>query len=250
MVVLFAGLIPKDPAYPEANEDVLVAEPTVGLLALSDGASESFDSKTWARLLAMKYAIQPEISTDWLSEAASEYVGSFDVSALSWSKQAAFDRGSFATLLGVQHLDGHNAIKVFAIGDTLAVFCDGTDLIDTFPYAHSEQFQEHPELFSTNSALNSCFEGPDFAARHHRIWSTDHRREPMLLCMTDALAEWALRSSEVGNPVWDRLIAINELCDLEALVNQERQTKNMRVDDTTLVRLSFLGSSRDELPNP
>jgi hypothetical protein len=250
MFVLFAGQIPKDPAYPEATEDVLVVEPTVGLLALSDGASESFDSKTWARLLAAKYTIQPEISTDWLSDAANEYASSFDLSALSWSKQAAFDRGSFATLLGVQFLAGQNEIKVFAIGDTLAVFCDGTQLIDTFPYSQSEQFREHPELFSTNSALNYCFEEPDFAARHCRIWSTDYRREPVLLCMTDALAEWALRLSELGDPAWERLIAINELYDLEALVSQERQAKKMRVDDTTLIRLSFLGPSRDELPNP
>jgi hypothetical protein len=250
MVVLFAGQIPKDPAYPEATEDVLVAEPARGRLALSDGASESFDSRTWAQLIARKFTKEPEIGVGWLSEAVKEYVASFDVSALSWSKQAAFDRGSFATLLGIQHFCEQGAIAVFAMGDTLAAFCDGAQLIETFPYVESEQFQQRPELFSTNSGLNDCFGAQDFFARHHRTWSIDETREPELLCMTDALAEWALRSMELGIPAWEKLRGINEHCEMEALVSQERQAKTMRVDDTTLVRLSFARSGGDELSNP
>jgi hypothetical protein len=111
MVVPFAGQIPKNPAYPEATEDILVAEPTTGRLALCDGASESFDSRTWAQLFARKFTKEPEVSIGWLSEAVNEYVASFDVTDLPWSKQAAFDRGSFETLLGIQHLCEHNATR-------------------------------------------------------------------------------------------------------------------------------------------
>jgi hypothetical protein len=57
--------------------------------------------------------------------------------------------------------------------------------------------------------------------------------------MTDALGEWALRMGEEDGPSWTILLGIETQAELEALVAEERGARNMRVDDVTLVKLTF-----------
>src|SRR5690242_19769978 len=102
MHVSFTGSFPKTQDYPDANEDCFVITDDQLCIALCDGASESFDSKTWARSLADRFVANPLVDTNWVQEAVDSYRSQYDWNALSWSKQAAFDRGSFATLLGVE----------------------------------------------------------------------------------------------------------------------------------------------------
>lgn len=239
MKVLFAGQVPKDLSFPDANEDSFVLAADIGRVAVSDGASESFDSKTWAHLLTTRFVKHPELSTSWLSEAVSGYLIQFDQGQMSWSKQASFDRGSFATLLGIEYFVEHSTVDVLGVGDSLAVLLDGGEFVDSFPYVRAEEFQQRPELFCTNATLNTGFSTPDFFSRHHKTWFLSDKSAPLVLCMTDALGEWALRHAEEGNPVWRLLAEIDDVSDLESLVRQERLSRSMRIDDTTLVRLSF-----------
>lgn len=250
MKVLFAGQVPKDPSFPDANEDAFVLATDAGRIAVSDGASESFDSKTWAHLLTARFVQHPELSASWLADAVADYLVQFDLAQMSWSKQAAFDRGSFATLLGIEQCIEHGTVDVLGVGDSLAVLLDGGDFVDSFPYLRAEEFQQRPELFCTKTALNTFFSSPDFFSRHHKTWCITDRTAPVVLCMTDALGEWALRHAQHGRPVWQLLAGIEDVSDLEALVRQERLTRSMRIDDMTLVRLSFATADRNELPNP
>ncbi len=250
MKVLFAGQIPKDSWFPDANEDAFVLATDIGRVAVSDGASESFDSKTWAHLLTTHFVQHPGLSTSWLSDAVADYLAQFDLAQMSWSKQAAFDRGSFATLLGIEEFISHGTVDVLSVGDSLAVLLDGDDFIDSFPYVRAEEFQQRPELFCTNAALNTFFFSPDFFSRHHKTWCIKDRSSPVILCMTDALGEWALRHAQEGRPVWQMLAGIEDVLSLETLVIQERLTRSMRIDDTTLVRLSFASADGNDLPNP
>ncbi|HFD8837105.1 TPA: hypothetical protein ACF67X_004894 [Salmonella enterica] len=60
----FSGTIPKDPEYPGENEDKFAFSEDGRRLALCDGASESFNSKLWADLLARKFITDPKISPE------------------------------------------------------------------------------------------------------------------------------------------------------------------------------------------
>ena len=239
MKVLFAGQVPKDLSFPEANEDAFVLADDRGRVAISDGASESFDSKTWARLLAARFVLLPALNRKWLTDAAVDYLVQCDLDQMTWSKQAAFERGSFATLLGVEHFIEFGTVELLAVGDSIAVLLDGNSFIDSFPYKHSEEFQQRPDLFCTKETLNTFFSSPDFFCQHSKTWSLEKRRAPVVLCMTDALGEWALRNEQEGHSVWCDLLEIADVSELELLVIRERQAKNMRVDDTTLIKLSF-----------
>lgn len=249
MRVVFCGQVPKDPNYPEATEDAVEIAQDAGRLAISDGASESFDSKTWAQLLVGKFASSPGLNSGWLSEVVRQYNARHDLSTLSWSKHAAFERGSFATLLGLEVFPSNSAVDVLSVGDSLAVLLSSSEMIDSFPYKDAQHFQRRPELFCTNPSHNGFIGEPDFFSRHHKTWNLRQLEHPAVLCMTDALGEWALRMAQEDAPQWATLLSITDNAQLQSIVRSEREHRRMRVDDVTLVSIAFDGVAPDELPH-
>jgi len=116
-----------------------------GAGAVSDGASVSFDSAAWSRILARRYAQHPCFDDTWVAAAIAAYAELHDRDSLPWMQQAAFDRGSFASLLGVTDR-GDRQVAILAIGDSLAVLCDGDRVVASFPYEAPEQFDANPQL--------------------------------------------------------------------------------------------------------
>lgn len=226
MRVLRRWTVGKQPDEPHLNEDAIACAPSRGLFAISDGASESFDSRRWSRILVSRYARRPIIDGPALAQAIATYNKAHDRAALSWSKQASFDRGSFATLLGIQ-IDNHGA-AILGIGDSLAVFADGDTVVSTFPYTDSEQFRANPLLLSTLADRNiDVLSNPPTT-----FWQFDGVAAPRIFCMTDAIGAWLLAA-----PV-ERMRSI---CALESrasfikLVDTARADSSMRRDDTTLL---------------
>ena len=236
---LFADKLPKDPAFSADNEDTFEIDLQAGRLVLVDGASESYDSRTWGRLLATRFMVHPRVGPAWAARAAAEYARLADRDSLSWSKQAAFDRGSFATLLGVQ-LGGPGAsVRLTGLGDSVAVLLDGSRVVDTFPYSSAQEFDQRPALLSTNGTMNAFLSSRAVRTRSHRIWSLDGLGEPVLVCMTDGIAQWVFRRAEQGTPVWDLVAGIRDPSELDAIVQRERADRTMRVDDVTLVTVAL-----------
>jgi hypothetical protein len=81
--VAFVGQVPKEIGYGEANEDAYELAAESGRIALSDGASESFASQSWARLLAKRFVSQPELNATWLDDAVADHVAQFDYPSVS-----------------------------------------------------------------------------------------------------------------------------------------------------------------------
>ncbi len=240
MEVLFAGTFPKDPSTPDENEDCLRVDTTLGRFALCDGASESFDSKAWAKILAERFIAKPEISPEWVQEAAISYSTAYNFSELSYSKQASFERGSFSTLLGVNTETVVNSIEIVAIGDTLALLVDDEfNVLRSWPYSTAVEFEARPTLLSTQHNLNSFVSESDFVSCHRVVWSLDGFLRLTLLCMTDALGQWTLRLVEKGDPNWHKLLAARGDPDLAEIVAQARLGKAIRTDDSTLLAIRF-----------
>jgi hypothetical protein len=101
MRVSFAASVAKYQQDSRLNEDAFGERASHGVYAVSDGASESFDSRVWSKLLVQLFLRNPHVNERWLRRAVTVYAGLFDREAMSWSAQAAFDRGSFATLTGI-----------------------------------------------------------------------------------------------------------------------------------------------------
>jgi hypothetical protein len=138
MKLEFLGTVPKDPEYPKANEDKFAFSEDGRRLALCDGASESFNSKLWADLLARKFTADPKVNPEWVASALAEYSATHDFPSMSWSQQAAFERGSFATLIGVEEFEEHQAVEILAIGDSITMLVDCGKLICAWPFDNPE----------------------------------------------------------------------------------------------------------------
>ncbi|AGA64663.1 hypothetical protein B488_06710 [Liberibacter crescens BT-1] len=239
MKVLFQGQVPKDTEYPEANEDAVAISDRGNRIAISDGASESFDSQTWARLIACQFVENSTLDEFWLTTIMQKYKSNFDLSSLSWSKQEAFERGSFATLLGVEEDADRRAVDIVTVGDSLAILLDDVDFVESFPYKNSEEFRQKPLLFCTHLSDNTFFLHPNFSLEHRKTWNLEKYVCPLLMCMTDALGEWALRHAAQGNSQWHFLREMSDPALFRDVVLTERANKRMRVDDVTLLIISF-----------
>jgi hypothetical protein len=210
---------------------------TKGVYALSDGASVSFDSASWSRILVRRYARKPEFTTKWLNAAIAEFRKLYDRNNMSWVQQASFDKGSFASLLGVRVVDEGRLIQVFSIGDSLAVLCDGDRIAATFPFAAASEFSRSPQLLCTNPMQNVFLDKVDFDYDLVADWSFAGLERPALLCMTDALGHWFLSQRDRGRSPINVLRKLKTAKAFARFVAEERAAGRLKRDDTTLLAL-------------
>ena len=175
-------------------------------------------------MIVSRYVRRPVIDEAWLAHVIASYHAAFDRAAMSWSAQAAFDRGSFATLLGLRF--DPSGVSILGIGDSLAVLDEGAEIRATFPYNEPEQFRANPLLLSTIHDRNAAILGADFTT-HWRLDGTSK-----LFCMTDAIGAWLLSDRPERMA---RLRALQTRAEFVALVEDARADGTMRRDDTTLL---------------
>lgn len=229
--------VPKDPDHPELNEDSWALNEALTCVALSDGASESYDSRAWAQQLVSKYATNPSFLPSWVEDATKAYAHHVDFDSLSWSKQAAFERGSYATLLGLQLAENGREVEVLALGDSLACHVRGDTLLATFPYTSAEEFDARPALLSTLTSKNSFLTEPGFFGRNTaRTWTIEVG--DIILLTTDAVGQWLLRERAQEASSLAAILAVVSAADLTDLVLRMRTEHRMRYDDSTLIRLA------------
>jgi hypothetical protein len=171
------------------------------------------------------------VDSEWLQRAVNLYNRAFDRQSMSWSAQAAFDRGSFATLIGISLAQRRSHATIFAIGDSLAVLTDGHALVSSFPYHCSEQFIHPPRLLSTVWENNAKFV-QGYWRTHTVHWPIARIRTPAILAMTDALGAWLLTAPRTR---LHKLLEVKSKRQFEALVEHERVVSHLRRDDTTLL---------------
>ncbi|HXW29165.1 MAG TPA: hypothetical protein VEK55_07360 [Xanthobacteraceae bacterium] len=208
-----------------------------GVYALSDGASVSFDSASWARILVRRYTRNPEFTREWLSAAIAEFRKLYDRDSLPWMQQASFDKGSFASLLGIRVVDQGRLIQVLSIGDSLAVLCDGDCIKATFPFTAAAAFNRSPQLLCTNPAENVFLNGADLGRDRLADWTFRGLKQPALLCMTDALGHWLLSHRDRNPSPISVLRKVRTPKAFARFVQEERAMRRMKRDDTTLIAL-------------
>jgi hypothetical protein len=228
--VLRTFSVPKREDTP--NEDRRCVSADAMTCAVSDGASVSFDSGPWAEILARRFVENPDISRDWIRAAINEYRTAYDREAMSWSGQAAFDRGSFATLLGVVCSPEGRGVRVFAFGDTLLAFVENGELVRTIPYVQVEDFDRSPDLISSNPLENRSLDEDAISASWHDL-TIGSQEATALLVVTDAIGRWLLDQEKPT-----RAKRLLDICDPDAFVTfveSERADGRMKRDDSTLV---------------
>ncbi len=236
-----AASVAKDCEREELNEDAWAFNETLTCIAVADGASESYDSQRWAKLLVEAYVHDQSVSAAWVADRVQEYVSCADYPALSWARQAAFDRGSFATLLGLELAPNGTDAEVLAIGDSLAVHVRNLAKQNSFPFSQSEQFDARPQLLSTISANNSFVGTSDFFKKNSSsTWAI--QPGDIIYLMTDAVGHWLLRECESAGAL-GILSSIVTKEEFQALVMALRHERRMRLDDSTVIRIAIEDSA-------
>jgi len=224
--------VPKEPDAP--NEDTVRVSDRKNRYALSDGASVSYDSASWSRIVATNYVRNPNVTRTWLDNCIGEFKILHDREAMPWHKQAAYDRGSFTSILGIC-IEPNAQVRIDAVGDTIAVLCDDGRIVHTFPYSTAEQFEHPPTLLSSDPEKNVMFNGDALCDDRTCVWRVQHLHAPILYCMTDALGHWFL--SEQPETAIQRIQSLYSLHRFERFVHDERVAHRLKRDDTTLLVL-------------
>ena len=93
-------LVPKDGNAEDECEDAIAGDPASGRFAIADGASESYASGDWARLLVAAYVAKGPVE-NWLTAPQVAWKKQTVASAKSWYAEEKFTHGGHATFLGV-----------------------------------------------------------------------------------------------------------------------------------------------------
>jgi hypothetical protein len=233
----FAASVAKDPAADELNEDCYLFSLDRSIATVSDGASESFDSRSWAEIVCELGCSGIGISPLTIAEAASRYRKIYDPATLGWAKAAAYERGSFATLLCVRHDNQRSELEVVSVGDTVLLLYEGGAVTRKFALSEPEEFAMRPELLSTRNDLNGFLGDPQFNIKHVSVAPVSS--ETVALLLTDAIGLWCYQCLKTGDEEWRELLSLNSSDEFREFVLSKRANKSMRLDDTTLIRLSF-----------
>jgi Protein phosphatase 2C len=211
------------------------------LAVVADGASTTFESRKWARLLVDAFAADPLFNCQqdeilsWIDVVAADWVRSIGTHSLDYFQEEKSRLGSAATLLGVRFDIANSEWQLIAIGDCCMFRVSGGELVSSVPISRSVDFNIHPALFSTRREINERNLKQKLVIQ--RVGSLAAGDEFYLL--TDALASWFLRHYENGGLPWEALAKITDRSTLEAFVGRLRSAGQIRDDDVTLVRVSF-----------
>lgn len=233
--------LPKGGNAPQEYEDAFAVCASACRLAIADGASDSYDSGRWARLLVEAFAeAAPPASVDgvrsWLAEPARAWLAELPYAALPWNQQAKARLGAHCTFLGVE-LDclvptcldpgaDCGAWRALGVGDCCLFQVRAGTLVAAFPLVSAAEFGSSPALLTTNPAYRGA------GVEQLAVARGDLRLGDTLLLATDALAQWFLRRHEEGQQPWCDLPAG---ANFAAFVAEQRAQRRLRNDDVTLL---------------
>jgi hypothetical protein len=229
----------QDAIYPAWDGDAALDEP---LLAIADGAADSWLSGNWAEVLVESFgrtghlgiaATFADAADQWRMFLAA-YLAKREEAGrpLRWFEEHHLERGAWATFLGLslvpRHDCGHGTWIAISVGDSCLFHVRANELSAAFPIDGCDGFDRFPHLVpSTSAAL-------DRVSETGLVTAGDWRVGDRFILATDALAQWFLCAHEQGDTPWETLD--NVLPDaFSDWLSERRLTEEMRDDDVALI---------------
>lgn len=251
----------KDTEHPEDYQDAWGLDAARGIAAVADGVTSSIFARHWAGILTEATVAEPptpshsvpaaggtsvpaadgteEAFAHWLQLRRQAWSQQIDTSSLAWFQKAKLPLGAFSTLLWVQVSPveedqpgtfGAHRLRGFAIGDSCLFHVRHGEVLRTFPIQKAEELEVDPLV------LGSVDLGRDELLRFGTLDELCYPDDLLVLC-TDAIAGWALRLGESGNPpAWENYWNASQ-GEWEEEIVRLRDRDQMRYDDATLMLL-------------
>lgn len=228
---------------PNECEDALGINVADGMFAVADGATEAFDSRTWARLLAKAWVrVNPPAfeATDFgplVRDLGIRLRRKWSSKTLPWYAEEKAEQGSFAAFIGLQ-INGDETLKnwkAVAIGDCCLIHRHGTTICETFPISSPDEFGNNPRLLPSNaSAQASALEL--LRGAEGRAAAGDD-----FLLLSDAVGCWFLKRVQAGETdavqTFDGLTENDRQEELARFFEVLRDDGAIKNDDITIIRV-------------
>lgn len=235
-------LLPKQNCKPSDCEDGLTINNRTLRYCVTDGASEAFDSRKWARLLAGMWKLsQPSecfnlaVLESKIKTQAIKWKKKWLGKELPWYSEEKSKKGSFAALVGLEIeclADGFKW-RALALGDC-CLFVQNQRGFISFPIVAADQFGTCPTLISTDTS------DPRMLIENIKFQEGQINEDDILLLMSDALANWFLKNLGSNPHKIQELIVIlknNERDLFRNLVERERNAEDLRNDDIAVIAI-------------
>ncbi|AKV65721.1 PP2C family serine/threonine-protein phosphatase [Microcystis panniformis] len=217
--------------------------------AIADGATQSFYSSIWSKLLVDYFCENPQIDKNnwqewleliqqkWLEEVKAELQKAKSGNNPAWIEIYNGLNGfqpATSTFIGLQFIE--NQAKVSIVGDSCLFIFQGDKLIKTYLLQKSADFNNRPGYFGSYPKNNNDYK-PEFLDIELK-YKQDSDKLYFVLA-TDALAEYIFKYTEQQRDILKTLLKINSEQEFENFVKYARQddTIKMKNDDVTLMIL-------------
>ncbi|TRU47945.1 MAG: protein phosphatase 2C family protein [Microcystis aeruginosa Ma_QC_Ca_00000000_S207] len=217
--------------------------------AIADGATQSFYSSIWSRLLVEHFWENPDIDKEnwkkwlkpiqekWLEEVRNKLEIAKRDDNPAWieiqNRLNCFESAT-STFIGLQFIE--NQAKISIVGDSCLFIFKGNQLIQTHLLKKSTNFNDRPGYFGSRSKNNDDYE-PEFLDIELKY--EQHSDKLYFVLATDALAEYIFKYTEQQRDILTTLLKINTEQEFENFVAVARHddTIKMKNDDVTLMIL-------------
>lgn len=225
-------------------------------VGVADGATEGLLAGEWANITLKSLSKTageirtPDDVLPQLNEAVQTWGrfkrlrtanGTKPLTALpAWLEDEAVARGAYATACVAWFSDDGEWVGA-AIGDSCVFHMRQDELVVAWPLSTSSEFNNSPYLVSSEVACNVDL------AKHIKTCRSHWEREDYFYFATDALACWILKQHENEVSPWAKLASFDAIAapdEFSTFVEMLRDAGEIRNDDTTLVRVTFIPSTQ------
>ncbi|MDJ0528831.1 MAG: PP2C family serine/threonine-protein phosphatase [Microcystis sp. M53600_WE12] len=226
--------------------------------AIADGATQSFYSSIWSKLLVDYFCENPQIDKNnwqewleliqqkWLEEVKAELEKAKSGNNFAWIEiynGLERSKSAISTFIGLQFIE--NQAKISIVGDSCLFIFQGNQ-IKTYLLKKSTDFNNQPEYFGSRSKNND--HEPKFLDIELKY--KQHSDKLYFVLATDALAEYIFKYTEQQRDILTTLLTINSEQEFENFVKSARHngTIKMKNDDVTLMILEVSDGEIVSLP--
>ena len=215
--------------------------------AIADGVGESLFPYDWAELVCEDFIANPNlfcennklVRENALIEAwnrkRDERIANLTETEL-FIYQMGLKKADFAACTFVGLSIDKKQWQSLALGDSyLFVLDKNLEIIESVASQKGEEFSYFPEYFASQAEKNH---GKTIKA------CGDINKVTYFVLLTDAISDWFIK---VDTNKRKELLAVSDMPSFHSLVNKERESGNMKDDDTTAVIIEVVHDDSDDI---
>ena len=215
--------------------------------AIADGVGESLFPYDWAELVCEDFIANPNLFCEnnklvrenalieaW-NQKRDERTANLTETEL-FLFEMGLEKADFAACTFVGLSIDKKQWQSLALGDSyLFVLDKNLEIIESVASQKGEEFSNFPEYFASQAEKNH--------GKTIKV-SGDINKASYFVLLTDAISDWFIK---VDNEKRRELLALSDMQSFHSLVNKERESGNMKDDDTTAVIIEVVHDGSEEI---